>query len=32
MLQNKEIQLKVQNLILWMKNEASTKKPTNRLE
>ena len=32
MLQKKEIQLKVQNLNLWMKNEASTEKPINHSE
>jgi hypothetical protein len=30
MLQNQGIQLKVQNLILWMKNKASTENPINR--
>ena len=30
--ENKGIQLKVQNINLWMKNEAPTEKPINRLE
>jgi hypothetical protein len=30
MFENKGIQLKVQNINLWMKNEASTEKPINR--